>query len=62
METKDKVAVLIWDNCHIKTSKLCATKEIGRPVVIVIKSYENLVTEKSVQGSEKILTVKHKTG
>ena len=34
METKDKVAVLIWDNRHIMTSELCATKEIGKPVAI----------------------------
>lgn len=36
METRDKVAVLIWDNYHITTSELCATIEIGTPVVIAI--------------------------
>jgi hypothetical protein len=34
METKDKVAALIWDNRHITTSEQCATIEIGKPVVI----------------------------
>jgi len=34
METKDKVAVLIWDNRHIMTSELCATIESGKPMVI----------------------------
>jgi hypothetical protein len=34
METKDKDAVLIWDNRHIMTSEQCTTIEIGKPVVI----------------------------
>jgi len=36
METKHKVAVLIWDNCHITISELCATLQVGKPVGIAI--------------------------
>jgi len=36
MQTKDKVPVLTWDNRHITTSELGATKEIGKPVVTAI--------------------------
>jgi protoporphyrinogen oxidase len=36
METRDKVAVLIWDNYHITTSELCATIETGKPDVTAI--------------------------
>jgi hypothetical protein len=32
-ETKDKIDVLMWDDCHIRTSKLCATTGSGKPAV-----------------------------
>jgi hypothetical protein len=35
-ETKDKIDMLTWDDCHITTSKLCATTGSGKPTVMAI--------------------------
>jgi hypothetical protein len=47
-ETKDKTDVLMWNDCHITTSKLCATTGSGKPAVRATS--ENLDTENVVQG------------
>jgi hypothetical protein len=35
-KNKDKVDVLIWDDCHIMTSELCTAMRIEKPVVMAI--------------------------
>jgi hypothetical protein len=59
-ETKDKTDVLMWNECHITTSKLCATTGSGKPAVratIRELGYKKLGT----RWVQKMLTIQYKT-
>jgi hypothetical protein len=59
-ETKEKIDVLMWDDRHITTSKLCATAGSGKqPVMATIRELGyRKVGAKWVQ---KMLTIQYKT-
>jgi len=59
-ETKDKTDVLMWDDSHITTSKLCATTESGKPAVTATireLGYRKL----DARWVQKMLTIQYET-
>jgi hypothetical protein len=59
-EAKDKVDVLIQDDCHITMNELCAAAGTGQPAVMAI--IRKLSCRKvCARWVLKILTIKHRT-
>ena len=58
-ETKDKIDMLTWDDCHITTSKLCATTGSGKPAVMAIIR-ELGYRKVGAKWVQKMLTIKYK--
>ena len=59
-ETKEKIDVLMWDDYHFTTSKLCATTGSGKPAVMsTIREFG--YTKAGARWVRKMLTIQYKT-